>query len=285
MNDYELLDFGKGRKLERFGEFVIERPAPHAKDKPARANWQPDWVYSGSRVTDGEWIAQRDALPPDWQVWIAGQTMHCRLGKGGQVGIYPEHTACWQWITERLEGCDHIDELKVLNLFAGTGGASLAAVRAGAQVTHVDAQASQLELARLNVGDKGARFIKEDVMTYVERMIRKGERYHMMIMDPPSFGRAGKGKAWDIRCDFESLIKYLPHLVTPGCRGIWVSLHTPDISAEGIARLIDEVMHGSARPLQLGTMTKDGRVLPAGVAATWQDDSLPKPCKKEFESA
>jgi 23S rRNA (cytosine1962-C5)-methyltransferase len=270
---YALIDFGQGRKLERFGDYLIDRPAPQANGQRSLASWDADWIYSGARITEGEWQAQHEGLPTDWRVEMSGQVMHCRLGKGGQVGIYPEHAACWQWVRERLEGCYHIDELRVLNLFAGTGGATLAAVLAGAKVTHVDTQASQLELARLNVGKEGARFIKEDVMTYVERMVRKGERYHMVIMDPPSFGRAGKGKVWDIRCDFQPLVKYLPRLVTPDCRGIWVSLHTQDMKAEGVADLINQVMPGKATPLQLGTQTTDGRVLEAGVAATWQDDS------------
>lgn len=271
---YALIDFGQGRKLERFGDYLIDRPAPQATGTRSLEDWQADWVYSGTRITEGEWQAQRDSLSDNWTVSMAGQVMHCRLGKGGQVGIYPEHAACWQWVRERLEGCDHIDELRVLNLFAGTGGATLAAVQAGAKVTHVDVQSSQLDLARLNVGSKGARFIREDVMTYVERMVRKGERYHMVIMDPPSFGRAGKGKVWDIRCDFQPLIKYLPRLVTPDCRGIWVSLHTQDMKAEGVADLINQVMPGKAMPLQLGTQTADGRVLEAGVAATWQADDV-----------
>jgi len=273
LQDYELLDFGAGRKLERFGKFIIDRPAPHADTKPVLSHWQADWVYSGTRVTDGEWQAQREGLETDWVITMADQLMHCRLGKGGQVGIYPEHATCWQWVRERLKGCDYSDNLKVLNLFAGTGGATLAVVQAGAQVTHVDAQASQLELARLNVGEQGARFIKENVMTYVERMVRNGERYHMVIMDPPSFGRAGKGKTWDIRCDLEPLIKYLPRLITPDCRGIWVSLHTQDMQTEGIADLINQVQPGMTQPLQLGTQTEDGRILAAGVAAIWQNDS------------
>jgi len=268
LHDYALLDFGAGRKLERFGEFIIERPAPYANNKPQQAGWKPDWIYTGTRVTDGQWQAQYEGLLTDWQITMAGQVMHCRLGKGGQVGIYPEHAACWQWVRERLKGND---ELKVLNLFAGTGGATQAAVLAGAQVTHVDAQASQLELARLNVGEQGARFIKENVMTYVERMVRKGERYHMVIMDPPSFGRAPKGKVWDMRCDFEPLIEYLPQLVTPDCRGVWVSLHTQDMQAEAVANLLDRVMPGSSQALRLGTQTQEGQILPAGVAAIWQN--------------
>jgi len=272
LNDYVLLDFGAGRKLERFGEYLLDRPAPHANNSPQQTNWQADWVYSGTRVTDGQWLPQRDDLPTDWKMMMSGQTMHCRLGNGGQVGVYPEHAACWQWLRQRLQACDDIDTPKVLNLFAGTGGATQAAVLAGAQVTHVDAQASQLELARLNVGDKGARFIKENVMTYVERMLRNGERYHMVIMDPPSFGRAAKGKVWDIRSDFQTLIKYLPRLITDDCCGLWVSLHTQDMQAEEIAHLINQEQSGCVQPLQLGTQTVDGRILPAGVAAIWQDD-------------
>jgi len=267
--DYDLIDMGNGRKLERFGDIVIERPAPHAKMKPHQSHWQPDWSYSGTRITDGTWQSCRDDLPTDWQITMADQIMHCQLGKGGQVGVYPEHVACWQWVRERLEGCHDIENLNVLNLFAGTGGATQAAVLAGAQVTHVDAQASQLELARRNVGEQGARFIKENVMTYVERMVRKGERYHMVIMDPPSFGRAGKGKVWDIRSDFQRLIDYLPNLVEDDCRGIWVSLHTQDVQAESVAEMIEKVQPGLIQPLSLGTQTKDGRVLAAGVAVIW----------------
>lgn len=269
-DDYALLDFGAGRKLERFGHYLIDRPAPQAKQKPQQENWNPDWVYNGIRVSDGEWQPQHEGLLRDWQISMAGQLMHCRLGNGGQVGVYPEHAACWLWIKERLAGCRQADDLKVLNLFAGTGGATQAAVLAGAQVTHVDAQASQLELARLNVGDKGARFIKEDVMSYVERMIRNGGRYHMLIMDPPSFGRAAKGKIWDIRNDFEPLIKYLPQLVTDDCRGIWVSLHTQDMQAERIADLINQVQPGNkAQSFELGTQTAQGRILASGVAAIY----------------
>lgn len=269
-DDYALLDFGAGRKLERFGDYILDRPAPQATQKPLLDRWQPDWIYSGTRITDGEWQAQRDDLPTDWLVTMSEQVMHCRLGKGGQVGIYPEHAACWQWIRERLEACQHINDMKVLNLFAGTGGATQAAVLAGAQVTHVDAQASQLELARLNVGDTGARFIKENVMSYVERMLRNDERYQMVIMDPPSFGRAGKGKVWDIRSDFQPLIQYLPRLVTDDCRGIWVSLHTQDMKAEGIADLINQVQPGRVQSFELGTQTEAGNVLASGVVAIWQ---------------
>lgn len=274
ISDYELLDFGNGRKLERFGDVVVDRPAPQASGKPGLKVWQADWLYSGKQVGEGRWLAGESQRPDNWTADIDGQLMHCRLGKGGQVGVYPEHVTCWRWVRERLEGCYHIDELRVLNLFAGTGGATKAAIAAGAQVTHVDAQASQLDLAKLNVGKQGARFIKENVMTYVERLLRQGDHFHMIILDPPSFGRGGKNKVWDIRRDFQPLIKYLPRLLTDDARGIWVSLHTQDMQAQGIADLLNQVLPGqNAKPLQLGTQTADGRVLPAGVAATWFDET------------
>lgn len=269
MDDYALLDFGDGRKLERFGPYIVDRPAPQASGKSRQANWQPDWVYSGERITDGAWQAQRQGLEEDWQIEIAGQLMHCRLGKGGQVGIYPEHAACWQWITQQLAG---VDKAKVLNLFAGTGGATQAAVLAGAQVTHVDAQASQLALAKRNVGDQGARFIKDDVLTYVARMIRKGQTYQMLIMDPPSFGRAAKGKDWDIRRDFLRLVESIPQVLAEDYRGIWVSWHSPDIPPELIAAQCHVPQAGQPRQLDLGTQTADGRVLTAGVALCWQKE-------------
>lgn len=273
--EYELLDFGGGRKLERFGDVAVDRPAPQATGNPLLQEWQADWVYSGSRVGEGQWSAASPEQADSWAAQIEDQVMHCRTGKGGQIGIYPEHVTCWHWIHERLEGCNHIDELRVLNLFAGTGGASLAALQAGAQVTHVDAQASQIELAQLNCGDKGVRYIRDNVMTYVERLLRQGERFHMIILDPPSFGRGSKNKVWDIRCDFQSLIQYLPRLLTKDSRGVWASVHTQDMQAEAIADLLNQVLPGqNARPLQLGTQTADGRVLSAGVAATWHDIEL-----------
>ena len=266
--EYELLDFGSGRKLERFGDVVVNRPAPQATGNPAMTEWHADWVYSGSRVGEGEWSTST-GKPEQWTAMLEGQLMHCRTGKGGQVGIYPEHVTCWRWISKRLEGCNGV---RVLNLFAGTGGATKAALLAGAQVTHVDAQASQIELAQLNCGEKDVRYLREDVMTYVERLLRQGERFHMIIMDPPSFGRGSKNKIWDIRCDLQPLIKYLPRLLTEDSRSVWLSLHTPDIPAEGIAELLNQALPGqNAQPLQLGTQTAGGRVLSAGVAAVWHD--------------
>lgn len=271
ISGYALLDFGNGRKLERVGDVVLDRPAPQATSEPVLAHWPADWIYSGKQVGEGEWLAGETGKPRDWAAEIDGQLMHCRLAKGGQVGIYPEHVTCWRWVRERLETCYHIDGLRVLNLFAGTGGASLAAAQAGAGVVHVDAQASQIELARLNLAGHDVKFVRDDVMTYVQRLLRRDDKFHLVIADPPSFGRGGNNKVWDIRCDLQLLIKYLPRLLSHDSRGVWLSLHTRDMTARGLAELLGQVLPGTVQPLQLGVSTAQGATLDSGVAATWVD--------------
>jgi len=273
LGDYQLVDFGAGRKLERFGSYLLDRPAPQATGTAALSDWQADWCFSGQRIADGEWQALRPDLANSWVVELDDQRMHVRLGKGGQVGIYPEHVVCWRWVRERLQASGHSKELDVLNLFAGTGGSTAAATISGAAVTHVDAQAAQIELAKQNVGEHNARWIREDVMTYVERAVRRNEQYHLLIMDPPSFGRGPKGKVWDIEVDLHQLMQLLPDLINSDCRGIWLSLHTPAYSVVTLQELLQEIMpQGSVQGFPLGIATQDGRVLASGIAAIWFDD-------------
>jgi 23S rRNA (cytosine1962-C5)-methyltransferase len=268
LDDYELLDFGAGRKLERFGDYVIDRPAPQADGPRRLPAWTPDWFYSGRRIGGGEWQAQRQDVPQQWQITLGGMRMHCRLAHGGQLGIYPEHVVCWRWIRQRLEGCSHIRDLRVLNLFAGTGGASMAALQAGASVTHVDAQAAQLELAKLNMGAGAARWIREDVPSFVERAIRRGDTYHMVILDPPTFGRAPGGKVWDVEAHLEALVKYLPRLITPDYRGLWLSIHTTSYHHSGLEQMLREALPGRiVQGFPMGVASSDGRELRFGMAA------------------
>ena len=273
LDDYTLVDFGNGRKLERFADYLVDRPAPQATSLPRLTDWQADWFYSGDRVGGGKWIARRAGLPEDWVIRLEEQTMHCRLAQGGQVGIYPEHVICWRWVRQRLQGCSHIRDLQVLNLFGGTGGTSVAASMTGASVTHVDAQAAQIELARKNVAQQGVRWIREDVMTFVERAIRRKDQYHMIIMDPPSFGRGPKGRVWDIEVDLDALMKQLPRLIVPNCCGLWLSVHTPAYSASSLEQMFREVLPGgNVQAISLHIQSQDGRNLSAGVAAIWYDD-------------
>ncbi len=279
VDEYELIDFGNGRKLERFGAYVIDRPSPQATDAPGLSAWEADWVYTGDRVSAGKWQSRVDALPDAWQVNIDGQTMYVKLADGGQVGIYPEHIACWRWVRERLAGCYHIEDLSALNLFAASGGATLAAVNAGATVSHVDASRAAIDLAHANIGDKGARWIRENVATFVNRAVKRRETYDLIIMDPPAFGRGPKGGLWDCKRDLDKLMRELPHLISPDCRGVWVSLHSTEWTPQAVQRMVYDAMPKRAmQQLALGITTADGRTLEQGFAICWYDD-------REFLSA
>jgi 23S rRNA (cytosine1962-C5)-methyltransferase len=271
LDDYELIDFGNGRKLERFGQYLVDRPAPQAIDKPALSSWDPDWVYTGDRVATGQWQARHNDLPDEWKINVDGQRMFIQLSDGGQVGLYPEHIACWRWVRERLEGCDDIEDIKALNLFAATGGATLSAVNVGATVTHVDASKAAINQARENVGNQGARWMHEDVNTYVERAIRRRETFDLIIADPPSFGRGPKGKSWDIEVDLARLTQSLAHLISPNCRGVWLSFHTTEWSSQTVEEmLVENLPKRNIKHLKLGVATQDGRILKSGDAVCWE---------------
>lgn len=271
LDDYELIDFGNGRKLERFGSVLVDRPAPQATKEPALASWDADWVYSGDRVAAGKWQARNNDLPNHWKINIDGQYMLIQLSDGGQVGLYPEHIACWRWVRERLEGGNDNGELTVLNLFAATGGATLSAVNAGATVTHVDASSAAINQARENAGQEGARWIREDVMTYVERSVRRRETFDLIIADPPTFGRGPKGKSWEIQTDLTKLVHQLPHLVSPECRGVWLSFHTTEWSSQAVENmLLENLPERRFSHYALGVATKDGHILQSGHAVCWE---------------
>ena len=275
LDDYALIDFGNGRKLERFGQYLVDRPAPQATGKPVLASWDADWAYTGDRITTGKWQVRRNGLPDEWKINVDGQRMFIRLSDGGQVGLYPEHIACWRWIRERLEGCYDIEDLKVLNLFAATGGATLSAVNAGASVTHVDASKAAINQARENVGEEGARWIREDVNTYVERAVRRRETFDLIIADPPTFGRGPKGKSWDMPVDMPKLASQLPHLISPNCRGIWISFHTTEWSPQAVEKmLVENLPKRNIKHLKLGVATQDGCILQSGYAVCWEDNKV-----------
>ncbi|MDH5436576.1 MAG: class I SAM-dependent methyltransferase, partial [Gammaproteobacteria bacterium] len=217
---------------------------------------------------------KKDGLPHEWTIKVDGQRMLIKLSDGGQVGLYPEHIACWRWVRERLEGCDDTDNLTALNLFAATGGVTLAAINAGATVTHVDASRAAIEQARENIGDDGARWIREDVNTYIERAARRRETFDLIIADPPSFGRGPKGKSWDIHVDLANLMAQLPQLISPDCRGVWVSFHTTEWSSQAVVELMSENLRQRAiKQMELGVSTEDGRVLNSGYAVYWENES------------
>lgn len=294
--DYELLDFGAapgkgGRKLERFGEQVFDRPSPSATDScPATKKWQADARYTGDKVGEGKWKQPTQGSstgaasdgPALTIPLLEDQSFRMRidLSPAGQVGLFPEQFANWQWIAKRVARAKR--PLRVLNLFAYTGGSTLAAACAGAanevEVTHVDASKPSVALARANallsgLAEAPIRWIVEDAMKYCRREVKRGSRYDAVILDPPSYGHGPKGEEWRLGRDLPALLELCAELVDRSPVFFLATCHTPGVGpAELAAYLSDAVVGHCGQPPADGHLwlkTAGGRRLDSGVYARW----------------
>jgi 23S rRNA (cytosine1962-C5)-methyltransferase len=215
--DYQLLDSGAGKKLERFGEFTLVRPEPQAKWQVARPNlWQSAQAEFVRARADsrGRWDF-RKSLPARWPMQRKNLKFWVQPAPSGHVGVFPDQACHWDWIAELVGGT--AAPLRVLSLFGHTGLASLAAAAAGAHVTHVDASRQAVACARENqtlsgLDDRAIRWIVDDALVFLKREARRGNEYHGLILDPPKFGRGPKGQIWKVE-------ESLPELLA-ACRNI-----------------------------------------------------------------
>jgi 23S rRNA (cytosine1962-C5)-methyltransferase len=284
---YELLDFGAGRKLERFGEWILDRPAPGA-DGPVKHKelWKSATArYSGDRTTEGEWTPKKWRDPScEFRVELAGGkqfTLILSPLPSGQIGVFPEQVINWRRINSSLavsRAKPQAESLRVLNLFAYTGGSTLAAALAGAEVTHVDAAKSMVARARENAAASGLadapiRWIVEDALRFCQREIKRGNRYDAVILDPPTYGHGPKGEAWSIKRDLLPLLELCRELTSDGLKFALCTCHTPGIDAADLSAYFSEGMFGyCGQPPHTGTLyleTADGRKLPSGIFARW----------------
>jgi nitric oxide reductase NorD protein len=273
-DDYELLDFGRGRKLERWGEYLVETRDALATGEPSTAGWQADWIYVDEVGHAGQWEPTRSGLAREWTVTLDGVTVLCRLDARGRVGLRSRDLSCGQWVRERIDGCYDLEDIKLLNLFGGNGYVTLQALTAGASVVHVEADTDMLALARELAGTRGVDYVQDNVMDYVEDLLRRQQRFDMIVLPVPALGHGPKGQLWDREVDLPRLVKYLPRLVTDNCLGIWLSTDGGAITwkAESLGQLLQEVLPGhTIEPVVLGVGTAEGRSMPAGVAARWFD--------------
>jgi 23S rRNA (cytosine1962-C5)-methyltransferase len=292
-HQYELIDFGDSRKLERFGAVVVDRPCPAAEgDTMTRAvAWGLATArYDGSRAGDGEWSPNsKQWVPDDWMYVHSSQegeaSLQLRLDAlpSGQVGVFPEQRENWEWIARAVKqakssAADLGRPIRVLNLFAYTGASTLAAAAAGAEVAHVDAARSVVDRARRNaelsgLADRPIRWIVEDATKFCRREVRRGNRYDAVIVDPPSYGHGPKGEAWQINKDLMPLLELCGELTGESRAFVLVTCHSPGIgAAELSAYLSDGIFGHCGQPPAAGEMflkTADGRRLPSGVYARW----------------
>ncbi len=265
VDDLELLDCGDRRRLERFGDIVVDRPAPAAV-MPAILPEQT-WLRAPLAYGRGGWLRGGEAGA--WQVRVAGLVLECRPATGGQVGVFPEHARTWAWLdaTVRTAGVSLGRPPEVLSLFAYTGGASLACARAGARVAHVDASRPAVAWARRNaaqsgLGDRPVRWLVDDARAFVRRERRRGRRYDGVILDPPTYGH-GEG-AWRIDADLEPLLDEVASLLGPRPTLALLSAHTPGYDGTRLAGLLREHLGVDAGAAELELVARTGNVLRLG---------------------
>lgn len=274
--DYELIDSGEGAKLERFGSYVISRPDPRAlwlrRAKPEI--WEAaDAQYVRSSKETGDWNIKREP-PIDWHISYKGLVFQLKPTSFKHVGVFPEQAVNWDWITKKLEGT----KATVLNLFAYTGGATLAAAKAGAIVTHVDSSQSSINWAKENAIASGLtnapiRWILDDVNKFIAREIRRGNTYDAIILDPPRFGRGTKGEVWKIEHDLAPLLSLCKQLLSPEPLFVLLNAYTADLSPIVMDHVMVDMMESSQRNVETFELTiqdtTSGRILPHGVTSRW----------------
>lgn len=277
--DYEVLDTSRGEKLERWGEYRLIRPDPQVIwDTPRK---DPGWKhanahYHRSRKGGGEW--EFFDLPEQWQIHYGTLTFHLKPFSFKHTGLFPEQAVNWDWFSSRIREAGR--PVKVLNLFAYTGGATIAAAAAGAAVTHVDASKGMTTWARENakssgLGDAPIRWIVDDCMKFVEREGRRGNHYDGIIMDPPSYGRGPKGEIWKIEDEIHPLVKACAGILSEAPLFFLINSYTTGFAPAVLSYLLGvEVVPkfgGTVCADEVGLpVTDTGLVLPCGSSGRWE---------------
>ena len=279
--DYALLDSGGGRKLERFGAIVVDRPESQALWQPrsAKAEWQKAHaVFSASSEDEekGKWRIDKP-VPESWPVNVGGVTVLCRLQGLWHLGLFPEQLPHWEWMLSHLEKVKG-EKPRVLNLFAYTGAASLIAARAGAEVTHVDASKKAIQWGRENqtaskLNDAPIRWILDDARKFVSREVRRGKTYHMILVDPPKFGRGPDNEVWDLFKDLSPLLEGCEAVLAPTHSAMVLSVYAIRASALAFDQLCRDVLAKRGGALQSGELAiraaGGGHAVPTSLFVRW----------------
>ncbi len=271
--EYSLLDFGGGRKLERFGPVILDRYSPSAEGCPIQSPhlWHEATArYVRRNETQGEW-QERAPLPARWEIAAGPLRFRLKTTAFGHLGLFPEQFANWQWLQQACAAAER--PLRILNLFAYTGGATLACVSAGAEVTHVDAAANVVKWARANaalssMAEAPIRWIAEDARKFVKREHKRGNHYDGVILDPPTYGHGSKGEVWRIGRHLPLLMGHLSQLLADVPRLVLLTCHSPGYEAAALKNLVQETFPQlapsriEAGPLQIAD--RQQRQLPSG---------------------
>ena len=277
--DYELIDCSDGEKLERWGSQILVRPDPQAiwKTPKSDALWKrPSARYSRSGSGGGHW--EKNSLPESWQIKYRELTFNVKPMNFKHTGVFPEQAANWDWAMEKISGAKR--PVSVLNLFAYTGGATVACAKAGASVCHVDAARGMVSWARENARSSGLeaapiRWIVDDCGKFVEREIRRGRKYDALIMDPPSYGRGPSGEVWKLEDNLWDFVELCSGILSDEPLFVLINSYTTGLSPSVLSYICQSVFgkkHGGrAESQELGLpVTDSGLVLPCGASCRWE---------------
>lgn len=285
-NDYEVIDCSKGEKLERWGDYLLVRPDPQVIwDTPKKEKgWRKmNGHYHRSSKGGGEW--EFFQLPKEWTIQYSlpinkKLTFHLKPFSFKHTGLFPEQAANWNWFSQLIaDAFSKGRQVKVLNLFAYTGGATLAAAAAGASVTHVDASKGMVTWAKENAISSGLkdapiRWLVDDCVKFVEREIRRGNHYDAIIMDPPSYGRGPKGEIWKIEESVYPLIQLCSQILTDNPLFFLINSYTTGLQPAVLSYMISTVLgtaNGTVTASEIGLpVSSNGLVLPCGASGRYE---------------
>lgn len=285
-NDYEVIDCSKGEKLERWGDYLLVRPDPQVIwDTPKKEKgWRKmNGHYHRSSKGGGEW--EFFQLPKEWTIEYSlpinkKLTFHLKPFSFKHTGLFPEQAANWNWFSQLIaDAVSKGHQVKVLNLFAYTGGATLAAAAAGASVTHVDASKGMVTWAKENAISSGLkdapiRWLVDDCVKFVEREIRRGNHYDAIIMDPPSYGRGPKGEIWKIEESVYPLIQLCSQILTDNPLFFLINSYTTGLQPAVLSYMISTVLgtaNGTVTASEIGLpVSSNGLVLPCGASGRYE---------------
>ncbi len=277
--DYELIDCSDGERLERWGKYILIRPDPQVIWSTPKTNglwYNADARYLRSSSGGGSWNVYKK-LPDVWQIGYSDLRFNIKPMGFKHTGIFPEQAVNWDMTADIIKKAGR--EVKMLNLFAYTGGATVSAMNAGAAVTHVDASKGMVQWAKENaetsgVASRPVRWLVDDCKKFVEREIRRGNKYDIIIMDPPSYGRGPGGEVWKLENEVYSLCELCAGLLSDDALLFLINSYTtglsPSVMSYILASLIKPVHGGNVYADEIGLpVTQSGLILPSGASAYW----------------
>ena len=276
--DYELLDASDGERLERWGKYILIRPDPQIiwKGVAKHPAWKKaDGIYRRSNNGGGGWIKQK--TPEYWDINYGELKFRLKPMGFKHTGLFPEQAANWDWFSQLIKKAGR--PIKVLNLFAYTGGATVAAAKAGAQVVHVDASKGMVAMAKENAALSGLenapiRYIVDDCKKFVEREIRRGNKYDGIIMDPPSYGRGPGGEVWKLEDSIDEFVGLASQILSDDPLFFLINSYTTGLSPMTMNYILDLKVKsrfgGKTESEELGLrVTQSGSFLPCGASSRW----------------